>query len=80
METNKLYNKFESLPMEAQKQVLLFIDSLQQKYKTKKNKNLLNKKIINSKFVGIWKDREDIKDSNLWVRNLRKKEWEKITE
>ncbi|MBI2805852.1 MAG: hypothetical protein HYX68_12805 [Planctomycetes bacterium] len=26
-------------------------------------------------FVGMWKDREDLQDSNAWVRNLRKSEW-----
>jgi len=26
---------------------------------------------------GMWKDREDMKDSGKWVRNLRKKEWKR---
>ena len=26
-------------------------------------------------FVGMWKDREEMKDSSQWVRQLRQKEW-----
>jgi hypothetical protein len=26
-------------------------------------------------FVGMWKDREDMKDSNQWVRQVRQQEW-----
>ena len=25
--------------------------------------------------IGMWKDREDMKDSTAWVRNLREREW-----
>ncbi|MCM1984759.1 hypothetical protein [Lyngbya confervoides] len=28
-------------------------------------------------FFGMWKDREDMKDSTEWVRNLRRTEWER---
>ncbi|HMV51089.1 MAG TPA: hypothetical protein PLD20_33655 [Blastocatellia bacterium] len=28
-------------------------------------------------FVGMWRDREDMRDSTAWVRNLRKQEWER---
>jgi hypothetical protein len=26
-------------------------------------------------FVGMWKDREDMEDSNQWVRQVRQQEW-----
>ncbi len=26
-------------------------------------------------FVGMWKDREDMKDSSEWVRQIRQQEW-----
>lgn len=26
-------------------------------------------------FVGLWKDREDLKDSSAWVRRVREGEW-----
>ena len=27
------------------------------------------------KFVGMWEDREDMHDSNQWVRQARQQEW-----
>jgi hypothetical protein len=29
----------------------------------------------NEPFVGMWQDREDMKDSSKWVRSLRQQEW-----
>ncbi|MBU0560340.1 MAG: DUF2281 domain-containing protein [Bacteroidetes bacterium] len=80
MESKGFYNKFESLPIEAQRQVLAFIDLLQKRYRSKSKKPSERKSIINKKFVGLWENRVDLKDSSLWIRNLRRKEWEKIGE
>ncbi len=80
MENEGFYNKFESLPIEAQKQVLIFIDFLKKRYGSKSQKPREWKPIKNNKFVGIWENREDVKDSSLWIRNLRKKEWREIGE
>jgi hypothetical protein len=35
--------------------------------------NLSN--LQNEPFVGMWKDREDMEDSNQWVRQVRQQEW-----
>lgn len=80
MEDKGFYNKFESLPIEAQKQVLAFIDFLQKRYEPKGKKTRERKSIANKKFVGLWENREDLKDSSLWIRKLRKKEWGEIGE
>ncbi|NCS88777.1 MAG: hypothetical protein AUK34_08375 [Ignavibacteria bacterium CG2_30_36_16] len=80
MENEGFYNKFESLPIEAQKQVLTFIDFLQKRYESKSKKLREWKPIKDKKFVGIWENREDVNDSSLWIRNLRKKEWREIGE
>ena len=81
MKNKVLYNKFESLPIEAQKQVLALIDFLQKRYAAKNKRPRESKSIItNKKFVGLWKNRKDLEDSSLWIRNLRRKEWEKIAE
>ncbi|GFE68466.1 hypothetical protein [Chroococcus sp. FPU101] len=29
----------------------------------------------NEHFIGMWQDREDLKESNEWVRQLRRSEW-----
>lgn len=60
MEEKRFYNKFDSLPLEAQKQVLTFIDFLQKQYKSKLKKTRRRKSIVNNKFVGIWEDRKDL--------------------
>jgi hypothetical protein len=78
MEEKLFYNKFDSLPLEAQKQVLTFIDFLQKQYESKLKKTRRRKSVVNNKFVGIWEDRKDLEDSSLWVRSLRKKEWKEI--
>jgi hypothetical protein len=75
MENKGFYNKFESLPTEAQKQVLELIGLLKIKYQSRNRRNLKSKLITNKKFVGIWKDRTEMKDSSKWVKNLRKREW-----
>ena len=31
----------------------------------------------NEPFVGMWKDRKDVRDSGEWVRQLRRSEWTK---
>lgn len=80
MENQGFYNKFESLPIEAQKQVLAFIDFLKKRYESKSKKDRERKSITNKKFVGLWENREDLKDSSLWIRNLRRKEWGKLGE
>ena len=78
MESEGINNKFESLPIEAQKQVLAFIDFLQKRYESKTKMQSVLKPLSNKKFVGIWKNREDLKDSSLWIRNVRKKQWREI--
>ncbi len=67
--------KFESLPLEAQKQVLTFIDFLGQKYRGKRKTRKERAINVKRRFVGMWKDREDLRDSSSWIRNLRKREW-----
>jgi hypothetical protein len=78
MESEGINNKFESLPIEAQKQVLAFIDFLQKRYESKTKMQSVLKPLSNKKFVGIWKNREDLKDISLWIRNVRKKQWREI--
>jgi hypothetical protein len=80
MDDKRFYNKFESLPIEAQKQVLTFIDFLQKKYEPKLRKSRGKKSLAKQKFVGLWENRKDLTDSSLWVRNLRKKEWKETGE
>ena len=72
MDKELINKKFQSLPFEAQKQVIDFIDFLYDKYNPKSDK-MINKKSIfeNKEFIGIWKDRKDLEDSSNWIRKLR---------
>ena len=74
MEPKKIYNDISNLPPEAQRQVADFISFLKTRYK-KPQKTVGRNNISNDPFIGIWKDREDMKDSSKWVRNLRESEW-----
>jgi len=75
MENKNIYNKFESLPIEAQRQVIAFIDFLQNKYEIRKSKKSDEQKFGDDKFIGIWQDRKDLEDSSNWVKSLRKNNW-----
>lgn len=38
-------------------------------------KEIEQSNLENEPFVGMWKDREDLKDSSQWVRQIRQQEW-----
>jgi hypothetical protein len=73
-----VWDDFVNLPPEAQEQVRDFIAFLQYRCSLKPSrKSLRRPKLANEKFIGIWRDRKDLQDSSLWVRNTRKCEWVK---
>lgn len=77
MEPEKIMNDITKLPPKAQRQVIDFIDFLRKRYtRLPKTKHDRQKDIKTESFIGIWKDREDMKDSNTWVRNIRRSEWD----
>ena len=68
--------KIKQLPPEAKRQVQDFIDFLYQRYTMKESlKKPKSSKLSESPFFGIWKDREEMKDSAEWVKNVRKSQW-----
>ena len=78
MEMQKLWLMFETLPSHAKKEVFQFVESLQDKHKSsKKNKTPVTRKLSEEAFIGLWKDRDDFKDSTLWLRDVRGQEWKK---
>jgi hypothetical protein len=76
MEQDKIYKDISNLPPEARRQVFDFISFLKSRYK-RPQKKVMRNNIINDPFIGIWKDREDMKDSSRWLRNVRNSEWGK---
>lgn len=67
-------NELASLPPEAQQQVADFVDFLKTRYAEMESKDKSD--FSDAPFIGMWRDRDDMRDSASWVRNLRKSEWE----
>ena len=78
METTNIIREIASLPPEAQKQVIDFIALLKVRYPAAKSVGKMQRvKLSDEPFIGMWQDREDMKDSATWVRHLRESEWER---
>lgn len=76
MEPEKIYSDISSLPPEAQRQLVDFIDFLKNRYqKPLVTKGSRKGCIKDSPFIGMWKDRKDFGDSTQWVRHIRESEW-----
>jgi len=76
MKKEKDLHEFDELPPEAQRQVIDFIAFLRTRYRKRSMARKTKKKnLADEAFIGMWRDREDMKDSRAWVRSLRKREW-----
>jgi uncharacterized UBP type Zn finger protein len=76
MVKKELIKQIQQLPPEAQQEAKEFVDFLSKKY-LQKNMSSTQKSILDSPFRGMWKGREDMKDSTQWVRNIRKSRFAK---
>jgi hypothetical protein len=77
MAVPQIYQDITSLPPEAQKQVSDFIAFLKTRYEVAPKKRLRRTKLASEPFVGMWKDREEMRDAGKWIRELRRSEWER---
>jgi hypothetical protein len=76
MKQDKIWRDFAALPPEIQQQVADFIAFLRTRYApASSNKTPKRAKLAKEPFVGIWRHREDMRDSTAWVRHLRDREW-----
>jgi len=75
MNAQQICHLIEGLPHSAQVEAVDFITFLKERYSKKTKKAVTQKPIQDSDFVGMWQDREDMKDSHDWVRTIRKSEW-----
>jgi len=76
MEQEKIVNDISKLPPEAQQQITDFIAFMKARYKkSRKKKQTIRTNLVDEPFIGIWKDRENMKNSGVWLRNIRKTEW-----
>jgi len=78
MTTNEeILREINSLPLEAQRQIKDFISFLKERYKGASPTNAPVSDLETEAFVGMWRDREDMRDSSAWVRNVRETHWGK---
>lgn len=75
MNTAKVAREMASLPPEAQKQIMEFLAFLKARYSSSPStRNAERPQLTDEPFVGMWRDREDMRDSTAWVRSQRR--WE----
>ena len=74
MDTEKIINEIKALPPHAQKEVADFIDFLKMRHCRSPSRENVGA-ISEDPFIGIWREREDLADSGVWLKNVRKAEW-----
>lgn len=76
MGATNLFRDIGSLPPEAQRQVSDFVAFLKTRYPmAKSSRKAKRTKLADEPFSGMWRDREDMRDSSAWVRRVRESEW-----
>ena len=76
MKQEEIWRQLAMLPPEAQQQVIDFIAWLHARYAPSDVRQTAKRtKLAREPFVGMWCDREDLKDSSAWVRSIREREW-----
>jgi hypothetical protein len=76
MEQQKFLQELAALPPEGRRQVERLVRLLKKRYARSSSRGKAKRSPLrDEKFVGMWKDREDLKDSSAWVRSIRKSEW-----
>ncbi len=66
--------RFRALPSEAQRQILDFMAFLEQRYRLTPRRRR-RRPLQTYAFVGLWRERQDMEESEQWVRAIRQQEW-----
>lgn len=77
MTHEEILQQITSLPPEGQRQVIDFIAFLRQRYGHSQLSEHKTSNLFTESFIGIWQDRNDLKDSSAWVRRAREAQWTK---
>ncbi len=77
MTNEEILREINSLPLEAQRQIKDFVSFLRERYKSSQPMSIPASDLETEAFVGMWRDREDMRDSSAWVRNVRETHWSK---
>ena len=77
MTYEEILRELASLPPEGQKEAADFISSLHERYSQSDCADHEHRNLGDLGFVGMWNDRDEMRDSTAWVRTLREREWVK---
>ena len=75
MTDKEILREISSLPPEAMRQLEDFISFLRERYGSLVPKTTPASDLESEAFVGMWRDREDMRDSSTWVRKVRESHW-----
>jgi hypothetical protein len=75
MTYEEILRELASLPPEGQKEAGDFITFLHERYARSFSTERAAGDLANLGFVGMWSDREDMRDSAAWLKHLREREW-----
>lgn len=74
---DRLQADVTSLPEEVQQTVIDFVSFLKQRHQTSPPQSPQPITFDNQPFVGMWRDRPEMKDSVAWVRRARTQQWQR---
>lgn len=79
MTNEELIKEIDLLPVNARRRIEKIItDARNQNGITKIKKTVSKTPLSEHPFVGMWKDREDMKEGGAaWVRKLRREQWDR---
>lgn len=75
MTKEEILREISSLPPEGQRLVENFVVSLRQRYTRSQSSAQPVSSLQSESFIGIWRERDDMRDSSKWVRAARQSEW-----
>jgi hypothetical protein len=78
MTPDEILREICSLPLEAQRELENFVAYLHQRYGGRQpGAQPAGSELRREPFIGMWRDRDEMRDSTAWVRNVRESEWVK---
>lgn len=77
MTNEELIKEIPNLPKEVTLRIEKIIDAFRNKEKQPLGDREKRIPLRDEPFVGMWADREDMKDSVEWVRNVRRTHWDR---
>ncbi|HET6765220.1 MAG TPA: hypothetical protein VFH27_16150 [Longimicrobiaceae bacterium] len=77
IQKSEIIQQFDALSPAAQRQVADFIAFLSAQNARPAPQRISQLPLRDEKFVGMWADRDDLRDSEEWVRQLRSSEWDR---